>query len=123
MVRKARPRPTVPLFNNRQRRYKYSLLADLRTQPARDILSATVREREDQAQSRERSENNSNWARILVYSRQEILWQRLALTVTEGTDIKSAAGVEHTELVVPEMFRGDVAPFTSYLEEAARVAS
>lgn len=118
VVRGAGLRPPVSLVNNRQRRYRYKLLAAPISQPTRDILLVTLCTGEEQAPPGELAKGYDEWFRNAGRG-LATLRQRLARMITEGTNIKSTSGTEYTELVEPEPFQGSIAPFARHKEEGA----
>lgn len=121
VVREAGLWPALSLLNNRQRRYRYRLLAAQRIQPTRDILSVPIREGKDQANLGELAEGDDKWFKLMSRGR-ETLWQRLARMLAECTRIDSTTATEYTEWVELEAFSGSIAPFAGDKEEGAKEA-
>lgn len=61
VMREADLWPTLSLLNNQQQRYEFQLLVAGVTQPARDILFASLREGNEQAQPGENSKDDDEW--------------------------------------------------------------
>lgn len=57
--------PAHYLLNNWQRRYAYRLLAAPQSQPTRNILTAILRENEEQVQPGELADGDDNWFKPL----------------------------------------------------------
>ncbi|POS88401.1 hypothetical protein EPUL_000062 [Erysiphe pulchra] len=103
IVKEVGLRPSVSLWNNRQRRYAQRLLTLPKDIVLREILPETLREGDAYAQPGEQG-SNLEW----LSTRPKNLGQRLAFKLCEGTDIDPSFGIESTEKVKDCMFPGNV---------------
>lgn len=120
-VREAGLRPALSRLKNKQRRYRYSLLASTRLRPVRDILSVNLRESEEQVQPWELAKGDEHKFRPIGRGR-ETLGQQIAKTITQDTSIVTTVEMEHTKCVKLETFLGNTAYFAYNKKEGAKEA-
>lgn len=87
----------------------------------RDILQDKLLEREEQAQSREVADGDDDQFRP-IGRRGEMIGHRLAIMVSEGTEIDTTAETERTEWVNWETFPGNIATFAADKKKSAEQA-
>lgn len=110
--REAWLRQAMCFLNNRQRWYGYRLLTASVTQPTCDLLPATLRGGDEQAQLGDQPEGNNQWAQ-LGGRKPKRFEQKLARVLTEGTDVWADTDIENTAWVEREKFLGKISALPS----------
>lgn len=105
VVKETGLRPAISLLNNRQRRYTQRLLCLPINNEIREILPETFRRGDAHAQPQEIESTDWKW---LNDKKVRKLGQRLANSLTNGTDLDTSYGIENTEYISPAEFQGQM---------------